>query len=84
MPALTIPSPEFDLETSVWLHFKGAIIPTHIKVRAWFPERSAWYYRVALSGQWHQASEFTPRVSTNPGHTDDLVSALKGEAATNV
>lgn len=58
---IQIPSPELELGLPVWLHFKGARIPASIKVRAYDPDRRAWFYRVALSGQWHKASEFSPR-----------------------
>jgi hypothetical protein len=60
-PFISIPLPEFDRGAEVWLHFQGATIPTSIKIRVYNPDRNLWLYRVALSGQWHQASEFTPR-----------------------
>ncbi len=62
-PTLTIPAPEFEKSTPVWLHFKGAIIPTSIKVRAYDPDKAAWYYRISMSGQWHKASELPPRLA---------------------
>lgn len=58
---ISVPLPEFELRTEVWLHYAGATIPTSIKVRAYDPDKGAWFYRVALSGQWHKASEFSPR-----------------------
>jgi hypothetical protein len=58
---ISIPLPEFELATDVWLNFHGATIPTSIKIRHFDPDRQAWFYRVALSGQWHKADEFSPR-----------------------
>jgi hypothetical protein len=58
---ISIPLPEFELADDVWLNFHGATIPTSIKIRAFDPDRGAWFYRVALSGAWHKADEFSPR-----------------------
>lgn len=58
---ISIPLPEFKREHPVWLHFQGATIPTTVKVRHYDPDKAAWFYRVALSGQWHKADEFSDR-----------------------
>lgn len=59
--SISIKTPDFALEAPVWLHFGGATIPTSIKVRAYFPDKGYWQYRVALSGQWHPLSELSAR-----------------------
>jgi hypothetical protein len=58
---ISIPLPEFELAAPVTLKLHGATIPTSIKIRAFDPDRGAWFYRVAMSGQWHKADEFSPR-----------------------
>lgn len=60
-PFISIPLPELDRGQAVTLHFAGAEIPTTIKIRVYNPDRNLWLYRVALSGQWHRADEFTIR-----------------------
>jgi hypothetical protein len=61
MANLTIPAPEFELRADVWLNFKGVMIPTYIRSRVYSPDKSAWFYRVKYSGQWHKASELSDR-----------------------
>lgn len=58
---IEIPTPKYGLGADVWLLFQGSSIPTTIKVRAYDPDKGAWFYRVALSGQWHIEDDFGPR-----------------------
>lgn len=58
---LSIPTSEFQLNADVWLLSGGAMIPTSIKVRHYDPDKGAWLYRVAMSGNWHAADELEHR-----------------------
>ncbi|MBD1876239.1 PilZ domain-containing protein [Nodosilinea sp. FACHB-131] len=59
---ISIPPPKYELGADVWLLFHGSTIPTSIKVRHFDPDQNAWYYRVALSGQWHIEDDLGPRI----------------------
>lgn len=60
-PALVIPESQYSLGEEVWLLFHGSAIPTSIKVRHFDPDKFEWYYRVAMSGQWHTAEDLCMR-----------------------
>ncbi|MBD1917178.1 MULTISPECIES: hypothetical protein [Cyanophyceae] len=59
--SISIPTPEFELRADVWLRYGGTMIPTSIKVRHYDPDKGGWFYRVALSGNWHTADELEHR-----------------------